>query len=443
MYNINPPRSIFLLYILLYLIIAASVLNYWYPAEYAINGHWHPYYYQKSNYIALVPNWQKLLKDAFLLLLLFFSLLLRSSSHYVKFYKDKLLNITYTLCLLLLGIALAKNIDSDLSYSSIIVSLRPIVFVVSLFIFCHRHFNYYYLIQVLRGLNLLALLQVVYAILQRYTAVLNNGIGWLDCAGIRSTGTLAGPNSLGLFLALCFYTNIYILPWHKCRYFLLLLYTIGIFLSGSRTSFLIIILLSIEIVFSKFSTTYRKNTTVFAKLFGVSYILPVLLCLFPFIKYLNTRAGASESNFGGRLEIFLNYISQVDIASILLGSYLGYGSNSIIIQEQATQTYYHINAKITFISDSTWTYLIAQFGLVGMLLFVAIVYLLWRKYLSCRYSSFIPMFSINIGRLRIGFMIYFLCSSATIILFEFYAVLPILVSLLFALRFRYLPKENT
>ena len=65
--------SIFL-HTLLCLIVAASALNYWYVAEYAIKVSWNTYYYQKSSYISLVPDWQKGLKDLFAFLLLIGSL---------------------------------------------------------------------------------------------------------------------------------------------------------------------------------------------------------------------------------------------------------------------------------------------------------------------------------------------------------------------------------
>ena len=150
--------SIFL-HTLLFLIVAASALNYWSVAEYAIKVSWDAYYYKKIGYISLVPNWQKGLKDLFAFLLLIGSLWFPATTPNQDLVKNKNLKICYALSLVVLGIAIARSISSDFTLIMILSCLRPFLPLVALFVFCHRHFQPYYLRWVLETLNILALIQ--------------------------------------------------------------------------------------------------------------------------------------------------------------------------------------------------------------------------------------------------------------------------------------------
>ena len=133
-----------LLHTLLFAIVASSTLNYWSVANYALNGNWNPYYFQKQSYIELVPSWVKILKDIFALLLLFFSLWFRSTTPKLGLKENRGLIICYALCLISLGIAIARCISSNYSITLVFTCLRLFIAVIAVFVFCHRHLHPYY-----------------------------------------------------------------------------------------------------------------------------------------------------------------------------------------------------------------------------------------------------------------------------------------------------------
>lgn len=434
MLKIQTKHTWFLLHALLFLIVASSTLTYWSVAEDALNN-WHPEYYISETYISRVPTWQKLLKDGFAFLLLILSILLypTNSINNLIFLKDKSLKVSYVLGLFVLSVAFVRSVNSDFSLSIIISSLRPIFFTVSLFVFCERHLNYYYLIWVLEGVNVLAIIQVFYAFLQRQSSVIQYGAGWFSSGSVRSVGTFIGPNTLGLFLAIVFLANLYILPWNKFRCILLLLCFYGIFLSDSRTSLLIAFLLILEFIFIKFLNKFKTSLKDF-------YFLQILITAFAIlnitflldqIKNLSSR-GSDSSASGGRLEILLSFIKNHDIFTILFGKSLGYGSNLVSTLQIGSNSLESNN----FLADSTWASLLSQFGLVGVLFAIAITYFILR----------LPQQNniINLKRLnniknyfnikKMGVLIYLIPASSTIVLLETYAVLPILLAVLFAIR---------
>lgn len=421
--------SIFL-HLLLFLIVASSVLTYGQVTQYALNGNWHPEYYKLQSYISMVSTPVKLLKDGFSFLLLAGSLFFHPTNPDRELKKNNLLAISYMFWLCLLGIGIARSIASDLSISLILFSLRPIIIVIALFVFCHRHLNAFYLRWVLEAVNFLALVQIVYAFLQRSTAVKLNGVNWLSSGLVRSVGTFIEPNSMGLFLALCFYCNLSLLPFHRWRYFILGSLASAIYLSDSRTSLLIIGLILTEKLYQASSRSYKilKDSLVI-KFIGFPLFLLTALFMLGQINQLSFRA-ASSSMYGGRLEIFINYINQTEPISLLFGRYISFGSNIL-------QTLQKNNAIVGagdgdyFLADSTWASLLSQFGILGIYLALQVMSCIWKTPLSC--SSFSGDNCFDISH-KPGFLIYGLFSSFTIILFEYYAVLPIFICLLFVLR---------
>ncbi|MBD2099618.1 hypothetical protein [Leptolyngbya sp. FACHB-261] len=432
---ISLRRTTVILHVLLFLIVASSALTYWPVASYALNGHWHPEYYKLSSYISLVPFWQKTLKDLFALCLLIGSLSFASTRRKDDFWVPDL-NISYVLCFAVLGLAIARSVTSELGLSTILMSLRPIVFTVSILVFCHRHLNLSYLRAVLEATNIVAVIQVIYALLQRQSAFANNGVSWLSRGIIRSVGTFTEPNSMALFLALIFYVNLYILPWNKGRYILLLACSIGIFLTDSRAALAVICLLIIEKLVLAMSHSSSSR--------GSQPLVLILLLFLPVFTFLvmqqinaTTARGANSLTYGGRLEIIQGYLGEVGIVALSFGQYLGFGSNIIQTVQSGTA-----HGSTFFLADSTWASLLSQFGLLGLFLAVRIFYLVWKSPQLVNGEEMIMHHSTNLLHQRIGFLTYFFFASSTIILFEFYAVLPLFLSLLFALRPSILPDAN-
>ena len=433
-----------LFHTLLFLMIASSVLTYWQAAEYALNGNWHPEYYTQQSFVSLIPTWQKILKDVLALLLLAFSLIWIPTTPTKNQQGNKVLPIIYALCLCSLSLAIARGVTSNLGFIEIIYALRPIIFAVSLFIFCHRHLNSYYLTYVLEGVNVLAIIQVFYAFIQRQSAVEQNNAEWLGIGFVRSVGTFIGPNTMGFFLVLAVLINIYILKINKWRYILAFIYAIGIFLSGSRTALLILVLLIIERFYDKLiqsSGTNRQRSL-------VKYIVILLtpIVIVAAIQQVSDLSGRSStpSMSGGRLEIILGYIDNTDAFSLLFGRHLGFGSEILLVLNRGNLLGVDSDSSSLAIADSTWASLLYQFGIMGILLFVMIIYQLWQL---PEYFYYPTSTRLNYSNQKLGLLIYTIGIASTSVLIESYAALSILVPLIFSLRqpyitYNYTPDNN-
>ncbi|GET40271.1 hypothetical protein [Microseira wollei] len=422
--------SIFL-HSLLFLAIASAVLTYWYVSEYALKGNWHPEYYTRVSYILLVPTWQKVLKDGFTLLLLLFSALLPPTNTGKSFSSNRGLKASYALCLCVLGIAIARSITSELSLVAIISCLRPIFVVFALFFFCHRHLNRCSLRWVFEWVNVLAVIQVFYAIRQRLFAVLYNGVSWIDNGTVRSVGTFIGPNTMGLFLALVFYLNLEILPRHRWRYILLLFCVIGVFFSGSRSATLIVVLLTCFSLFNQIKRGFKSNKerSLMTALGAIS--LPAILILLILqVNSLNTRAAGTSAS-SGRLEIIFNYIDRSDTFSLLFGKHLGFGSEILFTLHK--NGILKADSGSLFLADSTWASLLAQFGFLGIFAIFITIYYLWKtpEYITLPYK---PAIKNNLIAQRSGLLVFIAIISSVAVLQESYAILPMVLALLFALR---------
>ena len=430
----SSAKSSIFLHTLLFLIVAASALNYWSVAEYAIKVSWDAYYYKKIGYISLVPNWQKGLKDLFAFLLLIGSLWFPATTPNQDLVKNKSLTICYALSLVILGIAIARSISSDFTLIMILSCLRPFLPLVALFVFCHRHLQSYYLRWVLEAINVLVLIQVFYAYLQRKNGLDYNGIDWLNSGAVRAVGTFIEPNTMALFLGLSFYINLSVLPPHKWRFLILLLCGIGIFFSGSRTGLSMIFILGVIAFFRRIDSTYNLNMFK-DKLLSLFLVIPLISTLFIVtINNVNSISGrASSSTIGdGRVGMFQSLIDQSDIPSLLFGHHLGYGSN--IVQTLSALSKKTSDESNFFLSDSTLASLLGQFGICGILVVGILIYILFQKMPKFIYTEnpyLALVFTGNLNKDKIGFLVCLIFILATIIIFEAYALLPILTSILF------------
>lgn len=437
----SPSRAIRIskfLHLLLFLVVASSALNYWYVANYAINGNWFIEYYKLTSYTSLVPSWQKLTKDGLAILLLIFSLVFRSTNPGLSLKKQHTLSLLYALFFALLGLSVARSAFlTTLPLNLILSTLRPFIFLTSIFVFCHRHLSIRHLRYVLEATNSLALIQVYYAIQQRQAAITHNGIDWLHSGSARSVGTLIEPNAMGLFLALIFYVNLSILPFNRLRLILLGSYAIGIFFTGSRTAQILVAMTLISHLYHRVQTKLKflNDRVLLISIFGPSCLLLSIWVLGQVNSWSGRELNSSSS--GGRFDILVSYVNQSEPIALLIGRYLSYGSNLVQTLSQTTQ-----NSTSFFLSDSTWTSLLAQFGILGVITVIAIFFTLWKN----------PHKKLNVHQMRasdryitlndehFGLLLYFALSSFTIILMEFYAVLPILIPLLFSGQITY-PKN--
>lgn len=425
--------SIFL-HTLLFLIVAASALNYWSLAEYALKESWYSDYSTRHDYISLVPVWQNGLKDLFAFLLLIGSLWFPATTPNQDLMKTKGLTTCYALSILVLGIAIARSIASNFTFIFILISLRSCLHIVALFVFCHRHLQPYYLRWVLEAINVLALIQVFYASWQRQTDIQYNSVDLLSIGAVRSVGTFINPNTMAIFLAIVFYVNLSVLPQRKWRFLILLLCGVGIFFSGSRAGLSTILMLSLIASYIKIKKIYNINFNFIKnKILSLLITIPIISIIFiNTVEYVNSKGNRGDSSIqnDGRLGIFTSLIDKSDAWSLLFGHHLGFGSNILVRLNRDTPSTY----GQTFISDSTFTSLLSQFGVCGLLVTLSVTFILFKKRSKIIYSNNPYLFLTlrgNINQDKTGFFIYLIGTSMTAIVFESYAILPIVISILF------------
>ncbi|UOO12031.1 MULTISPECIES: hypothetical protein [unclassified Synechocystis] len=398
-------------------------------SDYAVNQSWDAYFYKYSDYLDLVPTWEKILKDAFSLVLLLAS---------IYFPRRKILDFSpninlqrYYLSFILLFFLSLSNLFAsrdvtNLTLFTIVAVIRPFLITASLLFFCHKHLNFFYFRIILECVNIIGIIQVYHSFLQRNSAIINNGLDWLHSGSARSVGTFADPNTLGRFLALLIMVNLFMLPPNIIRFFLIISYGIALFFTGSRASLLIIgifILLFVAIKLSRQSiaSTRAKNLT-----FAFLLTVPLLQFLLLRINLISNRADDTASPLqDGRYHILFNLINRLNPYEFIFGNYLGYGSNALILTGYDGSN---------FLSDSTPASLIGQFGITGLLLFILIVINLFKqtpRHININNSQDYLVLTGDLLQSRNALSFYLIISCFTTIIFESYAVIPILLGLIF------------
>ncbi|MFZ4641613.1 MAG: hypothetical protein ACOYMP_14625 [Nodosilinea sp.] len=424
-----------ILHLLLWGVVASTVLAFLPLNNEFLNpsGWYSPEYYKLKENINGVSPLLRGLKDGLALLLLVGSLGFKPTNPNQRLQHNGDLKLLYRVGLLLLTIALLRALTTPLSLAQIFTTLRPLIISAAIFVFCYRHLDPTYLRWLLEALNPLALLQVYYAYRQRNNSVDWHGVSFWSHGAVRSVGTFAEPNSLGLFLALVAYLNISVLPPHPLRYVLVIAYAATtIYFADSRTAALVIaIVLTLEL-YRHFSRLERllRNPLV------IGFILGPLMLGFSYwllgqVNASSVRGGMSDAS-GGRFEAVVGAINSSGPISILVGKYLGAGSNILQVLNQADSR----DATDLILSDSTLAALINQVGLLGLMVFVGILYILLRLP-----TRGLPLPGPEdrhqpapLRQERVGVAAILLVVGLTSVIFEMYAIWPILVPLIFPWR---------
>jgi hypothetical protein len=185
----------------------------------------------------------------------------------------------------------------------------------------------------------------------------------------RMTGTFVLPNSLGVFsvIALAFYH-----AFSKSRKYLgwlIVSAVVLVLVSGSATGILsILIFLSILSV-SQYRGRYRS---VIAGL-----LIGSISIVFFFLPALVGRDDLFDSIFSekGRIGTLQNVISSNNVAENIFGKGLGYGTNIMLnVFERDSGDNLQAHGQFVYESDSTITQLLSQVGVIGMVLFYAILF---------------------------------------------------------------------
>ena len=424
-----------LLHLLLFFIVVATVLTFLSLNNEFLNpsGWYSPEYYKLKANIDNVSTLRRTLKDGVALVLLVGSLWVNPTHPNPQLQRNGDLKLLYGVGLALLAVALVRTLTTPLGLTNALATLRPLVMSMALFVFCHRHLNPAYLRWVLEALNPLALLQVYYAYQQRNNSIDWHGVTFWSRGAVRSVGTFAEPNTLGLFLALVIYLNLSVLPPHPLRYGLVAAYaTTILYFADSRSGALLmamVIILELYRWLSRLDPFLRRpavlGLAIAPLVLGLSY------WLLGEISSSSVRGDMSDSS-GGRLGAVVGAVNSSGPIALLVGKYLGAGSNVLQVLNQVGSS----SGMDLIISDSTLAALINQVGFLGVLVFVGIIYVLLRLP-----TSGLPLpgpegrhRSAPLRQERAGLVAILLLVGLTNVIFEMYALWPILVPLIFPWR---------
>lgn len=263
-------------------------------------------------------------------------------------------------------------LNNRFDYRYIVAGIRTVVFVMS---------TYLYLIKYDSSIGeIKAILRVLEIVLLIHTAIVikqiisSGDFSSFGSGAYRYSGAFAGSGNLGCF---CMATLLLFFLMYKkykivSRIELLFFQVIMLFLSvasGTRTAIIIVGAYFLYTVISYISDFLKLGM----KGSNVLYILSVLVIGKSFVSWLVDRIGRGDltQSGGGRFEILMDFLAG-SVGEVFFGHGLGYGTNASI----------NLGIKDTTISDATITLILAQFGIIGVIVFIIFSLVIFYKMLN-------------------------------------------------------------
>lgn len=257
-----------------------------------------------------------------------------------------------------------------------------------LFIFiAYKYFDMNTVKCMVRILSFIVIVQFCAASVQMSYGLPLDGFTYFGLAA-RPFGTFVNPWSFAVFVCfvLCFRLGFDIYSCRaisKATSIFMLASILFIFLAASGAGLLTlsVILLTYFLSFSKIHT-YIK-----ASLFPTLLLIPPLIL--SKLRFLTGREHIFRS-IQSRIDIFMNLVCSSSLKDILIGKGLGIGSNAAV-------TFLKLNPleltarEVLFISDSLFTSVMAQAGVLFLLLFMVFNIYLFAKAISSRYQGIHPI----------------------------------------------------
>lgn len=206
--------------------------------------------------------------------------------------------------------------------------------------------------------------------------VINGNIGNFGAGAMRYSGAFSGSGNLGCFTigtVLWIYLVSLNCEFIKTieRNIVLLVSVILAIASGTRTAMVIVIFLSAYI----FISTYAKKKGISKNIVIVGYLLAIASGGISIMNWIVNRVGRGEMmvSGSGRLRVLQNLFENSSILELLIGHGIGYATNASIT----------LGAQDSIIADATINLILAQFGMVGLVVFgvgwIYIFYLLFKR----------------------------------------------------------------
>jgi hypothetical protein len=188
----------------------------------------------------------------------------------------------------------------------------------------------------------------------------------------RNPGFFLIPSTMALFSSITLYYTVYYCSNKFLRILLIyLLVPLSIFLTGSGTG--ILILLAISLAFF-----YQKIKKKFFALLLITNSIPLAIFFLPII------SGRSDIfwSLQMRLKVFFSILG---FDNFFISNSFGYGTNSAVILSHSLNL-----GKKAFVADSLFTSLVANIGVVGLLIFLVFLFRLYKP--SLRHNQFFIIF---------------------------------------------------
>jgi hypothetical protein len=257
-----------------------------------------------------------------------------------------------------------------------------------LFIFiAYKYFDMSIIRTVVRILSFLLVFEFCVALAQTFYGLPLQG---LTCFGLaaRPFGTFVHPWSFAAFvcLVLCFRMGFDVSLYEgitKITWILVAASIFFIFLAGSGTG---VIALSV-LLLTYFMFFWRIHAYIKAAVLPIVLLIPILI--FANLQFATGRRDIYKS-VQGRIDILANFMSAASVKDIIIGKGLGIGSNAAL-------TFLKLNpmevrgADMLFITDTLFTSVISQTGVLFLLFFIAFNIYLFKRAINGKYKGINPI----------------------------------------------------
>ena len=219
----------------------------------------------------------------------------------------------------------------------------------------------------------------------------------------RNPGFFAQNNTMAFFTLIVFYYSIAFENSKRLSKFVYILVPLSIYLTSSGTGVAVLGVMYLYLLYSKVHSPYLKAS--------FSIALVSLLGLFLYLLPILTNRRNIYESILIRVEIFFRSFS---FDNLIISKNFGEATNTGVLMNHK----YGLESMDFFIADSTFTSLLANIGLLGLLFFLFVIYYVRNK--SVDYILFVSVFGLF---------------SLTSIIFEAYPM-----NLLFAVNIAYFYK---
>lgn len=247
-----------------------------------------------------------------------------------------------------------------------------------------------------KSLSIIFYIEFIICVLQTFLMTSYEGKTFF---GSRVIGSFNNPNTIGAFFSFSFMFFVFFSEKRNSFIFLKsLLSIVAVLMSGSRTAIILIAIFSFLFLFEK-----QKNK---GSKFILASLLPItLISLTHILPSLSGRMGSvTPLTEDPRFRIIKTIFNESSFLNSIFGLGIGVGSNTLIGLANTFPQELTFDSNHLQITDSTFTSLFVQFGVLGLFLYLILFFILFLMLKTKGRLIFI--FTMTLGISNIWFEMY-------------------------------------